>query len=336
MLAPVLFRYGTPEQQRHYLPRMLSGEHYWCQGYSEPGSGSDLSSLQTSAVRDGDDYLVNGTKIWTTHGHFADHIFCLVRTDASGRPQAGISLLLIDMATPGISVQPIVTIAGDHEVNQVFFDDVRIPVANRVGDEGDGWRLAKVTLSNERVSLSSAGSMWGVGPSAEHLLHLVREAGGLDDPILRQRAMDVHIEAELLRLNRFRSLSATLQGKTPGPEASIQKIMADDHGQHVLALAKDLAGANGMIEGSGPEGEVPSSMHGTPTENRFKDVERPFPTVDSIWHYGYLFSPALTLGGGTFAVQRNIVAEHVLGLPREPNLERGMSWSEANRARSGS
>ncbi len=139
----------------------------------------------------------------------------------------------------------------------------------------------------------------------------------------------MHIEAELLRLNRFRSLSATLQGKTPGAEASIQKIMADDHGQHVLSLAKDLAGANGMLDGSGPAGNVPSAMRGGPTENNFVDDQ--FPDVDPIWHFGYLFHPALTLGGGTFAVQRNIVAEHVLGLPREPNVERGMTWSEARR-----
>ena len=127
MLAPVIFRYGTDEQKAEYLPKMLTGEHYWCQGYSEPGSGSDLSSLRTKAVRDGDDYIVNGTKIWTTHAQFADHIFCLVRTDDSGKPQAGITFLLIDMDTPGIRVEPIHTIAGDHEVNQVFLDDVRVP-----------------------------------------------------------------------------------------------------------------------------------------------------------------------------------------------------------------
>ena len=226
-------------------------------------------------------------------------------------------------------MSPIVDMTTAHSFNQVFFDNVRLPVANRIGDEGDGWRLAKVTLSNERVSLSSAGSMWGVGPSAELLIDLCRKQGGLADPLMRQRAVNVYIEAELLRLNRFRSLSATLQGKTPGAEASIQKIMADDHGQHVLALAKDLAGANGMLDGSGPSGHVPSAMRGGPTENNF---DAQFPDVDPIWHFGYLFHPALTLGGGTFAVQRNIVAEHVLGLSREPNLERGMSWSEARKS----
>ena len=155
MLAPVLFRYGTPEQKAFDLPRMLAGEHSWCQGYSEPGSGSDLGSLKTQAVRvqdpeHGDHYIVNGAKIWQTHGHFADHIFCLVRTRADGKPQAGISFLLIDMATPGIRVDPIITIAGDHEVNAVFFDDVRVPVDNRVGPEHEGWSVAKYLLEFER------------------------------------------------------------------------------------------------------------------------------------------------------------------------------------------
>ena len=150
MLAPVLFRYGTDEQKSDYLPKILSGEHYWCQGYSEPGSGSDLSSLKCSAVKDGDDYIVNGTKIWTTHAQFADHIFCLVRTDTSVKPQAGISFLLIPMDLPGITVDPIITIADDHEVNQVFFDDVRVPQSNRVGPENEGWTVAKYLLEFER------------------------------------------------------------------------------------------------------------------------------------------------------------------------------------------
>jgi alkylation response protein AidB-like acyl-CoA dehydrogenase len=216
----------------------------------------------------------------------------------------------------------------------VFFDDVRIPASLRVGEEGDGWRLAKVTLSNERVSLSSAGSMWGVGPSAEDLINLIRVGGGVTDPVLRDRAARVHIESELLRLNRMRSLSATLQGRTPGPEASIQKIMADEHGQHVLSLAKALAGTDGMLAGSGPAGCLPAASQSGPTENKFAaSPATEFSDVDPVWHYGYLFHPALTLGGGTFAVQRNIVAEHVLGLPREPNVEQGMTWSEARSVR---
>ena len=297
-----------------------------CSPRPKPGPTSRISRLR--AERDGDEYIVNGSKIWSSGAHHAEFGILIARTDPDQPKHKGISYFIMPMDAEGLSMSPIVDMTTAHSFNQVFFDNVRIPVANRIGEEGDGWRLAKVTLSNERVSLSSAGSMWGVGPSAELLIDLCREQGGIGDPVLRQRAVDVHIEAELLRLNRFRSLSATLQGKTPGAEASIQKIMADDHGQHVLALAKDLAGANGMLDGSGPSGHVPPAMRGGPTENNF---DAQFPDVDPIWHFGYLFHPALTLGGGTFAVQRNIVAEHVLGLPREPNVERGMTWSEARK-----
>jgi alkylation response protein AidB-like acyl-CoA dehydrogenase len=225
---------------------------------------------------------------------------------------------------------PIVDMTTAHSFNQVFFDDVRLPAEMLVGQEGDGWRLAKMTLSNERVSLSSAGSLWGNGPSANTLFDLVRKSGGADDPLLRQELAALYCESEVLRLNRLRTLSARLAGRTPGAEASIQKAMADDHGQHVLEMAKRLTGASGMLEGSGPEGEVPEMGRSGPTEVRSDSSL--FPNVDPIWHYGFIFSPALTLGGGTFAVQRNIVAEMVLGLPRDINVEKGMTWSEARRA----
>lgn len=325
--APTILLAGTPEQHERYLPKIFSGEEFWSQLFSETEAGSDLANLATRAVRDGDEYVINGSKIWSSGAHHSQFGILIARTDPDQPKHKGISYFIMPMDSEGLSMSPIVDMTTAHSFNQVFFDNVRIPVENRVGAEGDGWRLAKVTLSNERVSLSSAGSMWGSGPSAELLLDLIRDNGGIDDAVLRQRAVDVHIEAELLRLNRFRSLSATLQGKTPGPEASIQKIMADDHGQHVLALGKDLAGADGMLDGSGPVGHVPAEMKGTPTENNFTDGD--VGDVDPIWHYGYLFSPALTLGGGTFAVQRNIVAEFVLGLPREPNLEKGLTWAEA-------
>ena len=340
--APTIALAGTPEQHERYLPKIFSGEEFWCQLFSETEAGSDLANLATRAVRDGDEYVINGSKIWSSGAHHAQFGILIARTDPDAPKHRGISYFIMPMDSEGLSMSPIVDMTTAHSFNQVFFDDVRIPASLLVGQEGDGWRLAKVTLSNERVSLSSAGSMWGVGPSAELLVDLVRERGGLaDEPLLRERVVDVFIEAELLRLNRFRSLSATLQGKTPGPEASIQKIMADDHGQHVLSLAKDLAGANGMLAGSGPVGEVPMSMQGGPTENRFRNQGGGGPQgdagvldddVDPIWHYGYLFSPALTLGGGTFAVQRNIVAEHVLGLPREVDVQRGTTWSEAHHA----
>jgi alkylation response protein AidB-like acyl-CoA dehydrogenase len=186
---------------------------------------------------------------------------------------------------------------GLHAFNQVFFDDVRIPGANLVGEAGQGWELAKVTLSNERVSLSSGGVLWGDGPLTSDLFDLIRDRGGVGDRLLRQRLAQLYIEGEVLRLIRLRTVTAAVQGKPPGPEASIRKAMADEHGQHVMAAAKDLAGAHGMLTRSGPLGGD-----------------------DGGWHFGYLYSRALTIGGGTSEVQRNIIAERVLGLPHDLTL----------------
>ncbi|HEX2564476.1 MAG TPA: acyl-CoA dehydrogenase family protein [Acidimicrobiales bacterium] len=334
--APTLLVAGTPEQQQRFLPGILSGEDQWCQLFSEPDAGSDLAGLTTRAERDGDEYVVTGSKIWSSGAHQSRYGILLARTDsdapvatdpAPGSPSRqagrglqrnhrGISYFVCPMDLPGITLRPIVDMTTAHSFNQVFFDGVRLPASLRVGDEGAGWRLAKVTLSNERVMLSSSGSLWGSGPSAAMLLDLVRARGGVSDRGLRQRLAMLHCEAEVLRLNRLRTLSAGLAGRTPGPEASIQKIMADEHGQHVMELAKDLAGPAGMLEGSGPAGDVPERARTGPTEVNVKPDH--FPGVDPIWHYGFLFAPALTLGGGTFAIQRNIVAEMVLGLPRDP------------------
>ena len=206
--APTILLAGTPEQHERYLPKIFSGEEFWCQLFSETEAGSDLANLATRAERDGDEYVINGSKIWSSGAHHAQFGILIARTDPDQPKHKGISYFIMPMDAEGLSMSPIVDMTTAHAFNQVFFDNVRIPVENRVGDEGDGWRLAKVTLSNERVSLSSAGSMWGVGPSAELLVDLCREQGGIADPVLRQRAVDVHIEAELVRLNRFRSLSA--------------------------------------------------------------------------------------------------------------------------------
>ena len=328
--GPTILSAGTEAQQRRYLPSILNGEEFWCQLFSEPDAGSDLANLATRAVRDGDEYVVNGSKIWTSGAHRSKFGILIARTDPDVPKHKGISYFICPMDLPGITMTPIVDMTTAHSFNQVFFDDVRIPADLLVGGEGDGWRLTRMTLSNERVSLSSAGSLWGEGPSADNLLDLVRQAGGTDDPVLRQRLAALYCESEVLRLNRLRTLSARLAGRTPGAEASIQKAMSDEHGQHVLEAAKDLCRAEGMLEGSGPAGELaPSSRTGTTEINLDADQ---FPGVDRIWHYGFLFSPALTLGGGTFAVQRNIVAEMVLGLPRDTNVEKGLTWAEARRS----
>jgi alkylation response protein AidB-like acyl-CoA dehydrogenase len=197
---------------------------------------------------------------------------------------------------------------GMHTFNEVFFDDVRIPAENLVGDENEGWGLAKVTLGNERVSLSGEGALWGRGPTANDLIDIVRQRG-VTDPVLRQRIAQLYIEAEVLRLIRLRTVTAKIQGKQPGAEASVRKALADEHGQRIMGLAKDLAGASGMLNDQGPLGAASGE-----------------------WAYGYLFAPALTIGGGTSEVQRNIIAERVLGLPHDIDIETGKTWSEARSA----
>jgi Acyl-CoA dehydrogenases len=329
--APTIFLAGTDWQKERFLPKIFSGEEFWCQLFSEPDSGSDLASLATRAVRDGDEYVINGSKIWSSGAHHAQFGILIARTDPDAPKHKGISYFILPMDLPGVELQPIVDMTTAHSFNQTFFDNVRLPAKYLVGAEGDGWRLAKVTLANERVSLSSSGSLWGTGPSADDLLELVRRNGGATDPILRQRLTSLYIESEIMRLGRLRTLSARLQGKTPGPEASVQKIMGDEHGQHVMELAKDLVGAHGMIAGSGPAGEIPERSRSGATEINFPRGSGSYPDVDPVWHYGFLFSPALTVGGGTFAIQRNIVAEHVLGLPREPDVEQGKTWAETRR-----
>jgi alkylation response protein AidB-like acyl-CoA dehydrogenase len=329
--APTIYLAGSDWQKDRFLEPIFMGDEVWCQLFSEPDSGSDLASLGTRAVRDGDEYVINGSKIWSSGAHHSKFGILIARTNPDVPKHKGISYFIVPMDLPGIELSPIVDMTTAHSFNQTFFDDVRLPAKYLVGEEGEGWKLAKVTLANERVSLSAAGSMWGTGPTADHLLDLMRRSGGVSDPIDRQRFARLHIESEVLRLGRLRTLSARLQGKTPGVEASIQKIMGDEHGQHVMELAKDVAGAHGMIAGSGPVGSLPPGAQTGATEINFPRGGGEYPDVDPVWHYGYLFAPALTVGGGTFAVQRNIIAEQVLGLPRDINVEQGLTWSESRR-----
>ena len=303
MLAPVLFRYGTREQKDHYLPRILSGEHYWCQGYSEPGAGSDLSSLKTSAVKDGDDYVVNGTKIWTTHAHFADHIFCLVRTDNSGKPQAGITFLLIPMNTPGITVEPIITLAGDHEVNQVFFDDVRVPQANRVGPENEGWTVAKYLLEFERGG-------GGASPRLKVALDELEAMAGmeLDDgrPLIEEgdfksRVSLVEIRIRALEFSELANLARMSRGESPGPGSSLAKNTSVAIEQEINTLKLEaiqyyaLPHANFISLNGYDEPWVGTGYSETVTAK-------------------YLNSRAASIFGGSQEVQKNIIAKAVLGL----------------------
>ena len=334
--APTILLAGTQAQKDRYLWPILSGEEFWCQLFSEPDSGSDLASLSTRAVRDGDTYVINGSKIWSSGAHRSAFGILIARTDPDLPKHKGISYFICPMDAAGVTMQPIVDMTTAHSFNQVFFDDVRLPVGLRVGAEGDGWRLAKVTLANERIGLSSGGALWSLGPTTQQLIGLLQRSGGVHDPVLRDRLAALYCESEVLRLNQLRTLSARLAGRTPGPEASIQKIMADEHGQAAMELAAATVGAAGMLTGSGPAGEIPEMMRSGPAEIRSAQHPEQSDNIDPVWHFGLLFSPALTLGGGTFAVQRNIVAERVLGLPRDLDVEAGLSWNETRGRRAGS
>jgi alkylation response protein AidB-like acyl-CoA dehydrogenase len=324
--GPTILVGGSQAQKDRYLLPMLAGEEFWCQLFSEPGSGSDLANLATRAVRDGDEFVVNGQKIWTTSAEHSDYGILIARTDPDLPKHKGISYFICPMNLPGIEVRTITEMTGGHHFCEVFFTDVRIPADLLVGDLNDGWRLAKVTLGNERVSLSTGGVLWGNGPTALELLDAIRVAGPLADPHLRQRAAAVYTEHVLLDLIRMRTLTAAVRGHAPGPEVSIRKLLADEHGQHVMALARDMVGADAMLQavvGMDYEPERDGRLLTTPRTG--DELSHPS------WYHGFLFSQALTIGGGTFAVQRNIIGERVLGLPRDEDVTLGMSWSDSQR-----
>ena len=311
--GPTLLHAGTPEQQARWLPALLAGDEVWCQLFSEPDAGSDLASLRTRAVRDGDEWVVTGRKVWTSLAQTARWGILIARTDPDAPLQQGISYFVCPMDAPGVSVSPIIEMTGAHTFNEVTLDRVRIPADHLVGEEHRGWALAKVTLANERVSLSSGGALWGFGPTGDDLVAVGRAAaaaGGAPTAVQRDRLARLHIEAEILRLIRLRTVTAAVRGREPGPEASVRKVLADEHGQRLFDLAKDMAGAAGMLTDAGPLG-----------------------TASALWHHGFLFGPALTIGGGTAEVQRSIIAERVLGLPKEPQNVRGEARSNATAAK---
>jgi alkylation response protein AidB-like acyl-CoA dehydrogenase len=296
--GPTILFAGTKQQQQKYLPNLLSGAEFWCQLFSEPDSGSDLASLRTRAELDGDEWIINGQKIWTSGAQYAKFGILLARTNPDAPKHKGITYFICPMESPGIVIRPIKSMAGAESFNEVFFTDVRIPMANVVGDVNDGWRLAKVTLGNERVSLSTGGVLWGYGPTALDVIESVRATGGIKNRVTRQNIARIYTEHVLLEIIRMRTLTQRLRGAQPGPESSIRKIIADEHGQHVMALARDLIGADAMLTG---------------VENESKKTLQ-----NHAWYSGYMFSQALTIGGGTGEVQRNILGERVLGLPHEP------------------
>lgn len=296
MVGPCIIGYGTPEQKAQYLPRLLAGDDYWCQGYSEPGSGSDLASLSLKAERDGDHYVLNGSKIWTTHAHHANRMFCLVRTRTEGKPQQGITFLLLDMKTPGITVDPIISISGEHELNQVFFVDARVPVSGRLGEEDDGWSVAKYLLEFERGGGSSAG--------LEAYLEGLRatiDADPLSPMTLKMRAAEVAIRLEAVSATEKRVMASLASGQPPGPAASQLKIQRTELMQAVDEIAIEAAtlfASPHQLAACAPG----SNEHviGPP------DLVTAMPR--------YLNNRAGSIYGGSNEVQRNIIAKMVLGL----------------------
>lgn len=294
VVAPVIIRFGTDAQKAFYLPRILSGQDHWCQGYSEPGAGSDLASLKTSAMRDGDNYLVNGSKIWTTHAHHANRMFTLVRTDASGSKQEGISVLLIDMDTPGITIRPILTIGGDHEVNQVFLDDVRVPVANRIGEEGHGWTYAKYLLEFERGG-SIASPRLRV--ALEQVATLAISAFVPETPeqiAFALRLSEVEIDIDALEMTELRILSSLQSGENPGARSSFMKLRAAEIRQAVTQLGVDVLGSEALVW----EHERPLYDHNSTVLDDTKRALLP----------AHLNARATTIYGGSSEMQREIIA----------------------------
>lgn len=301
MVGPVLIRFGTPEQKRHYLPRILSGEDRWCQGYSEPGSGSDLASLKTRAVRRGEHYIVNGTKIWTTHAHFANRMFALVRTSDEPRQQDGISFLLIDMASPGITIRPIMMVSGDHDVNQVFFDEVQVPVANLVGTEGQGWTCGKYLLEFERGG--------GVNsPKLRFALAKVRELANSDlscraisQPEIATKLSEIELDLQTLEFAELKVLSALQRGDNPGPVSSVLKLRASEIHQAISRVGVEIVGQDALVE------ETRRPLYAL-------DDEPLIPEEALAVVPRYLNGRANTIFGGSSEIQRDIIAKQVLGL----------------------
>ncbi len=304
MVGPVIYTFGTPEQKARFLPRILSGEDWWCQGYSEPGAGSDLASLRTKAERDGNDYIVNGQKTWTTMAQYADWGFFLVRTDSNPetKQQEGISFLLIDMKSPGIEVRPIITLGGEHEVNEVFLDNVRVPIDQRIYEENKGWTCAKFLLAHERTGIAGvASSKRGIEKiKAIAQSEMDGERALLANPFFRRKVSELEMDLTALEYTELRTLAGEAAGKGPGPESSVLKIKGSEIQQRITELALEAAG-----------------HYGAPYFRGFGEGDNEHP-IGPDWAHRtaptYFNVRKTTIYGGSNEVQRGIIAKMVLGL----------------------
>lgn len=303
MLAPVLMKFGSDEQKAFYLPRILSGEDWWCQGYSEPGAGSDLASLKTRAVRDGDHYVINGQKTWTTLGQYANKIFCLVRTSTEGKPQEGISFILVDMDTPGITVRPIILLEGTHEVNEIFFDDVRVPAENLIGEENKGWTYAKYLLTHERTNIAGVGASKAALAEVKRIAkaETVRGVPLIEDPYFARRVALIEMELEALATTNLRVLSSPDAASQAGPISSMLKIKGTEIRQAINDVARRAIGpyaapfvSEALEEGYNGEPVGPEYALGVSAD--------------------YFNNRKITIFGGSNEIQRGIISKMVMGL----------------------
>jgi alkylation response protein AidB-like acyl-CoA dehydrogenase len=323
--APALFSHGTDGQRARFLPPIVRNEERWCQLFSEPGAGSDLASLATRAVRDGDEWVLTGQKVWTTWAHRSELAICLARTDPSVPKRKGITYFVVDLRAPGVTVRPLRHLGGEIDFSEVFLDGVRVPDLHRIGAEGDGWRVAGSTLAGERQMVAGAGS-GGVGriggSSAQHLVDRARKLGRTSDPALRQRLVALWAEERIRDWTNQRVRAAVRAGGTPGPAASIGKVHQGSLNQRIQLLATDLLGAAAMAWPADPPG---SAADESPVLEAWA-ASLPFEV------HGMLRSRANTIEGGTTEVNKNVLGEQVLGLPREPDPWSGRPWDEVPRS----
>ncbi|MFP6628153.1 MAG: acyl-CoA dehydrogenase family protein [Myxococcota bacterium] len=305
MCGPTILTHGTEEQKQRWVPELLSGEKIWCQLFSEPAAGSDLAGLRTTAVKDGDDWVVNGQKIWTTGAHYCDWGILVVRTDANVAKHAGLSYFVVDMRAPGIEIRPIVQINGGKGFNEVFFTDVRIPDANRLSEVGNGWAVAITTLMNERASIGGGGAGGGVSDLLEMAENTeVNGRPAIEDSAVREKIADLYTRSRGVQYTGYRTLTALSRGTTPGPEASLGKLVGGALAQDMSAFGIELAGVTGAT------------------------LDDDITPSDSLWQDMYLSIPGLRIAGGTDEVLRNIIAERVLGLPPETRPDKGIAFKD--------
>jgi alkylation response protein AidB-like acyl-CoA dehydrogenase len=302
MIAPTLRACGTDEQKQRYLTKLLRGEEIWSQLFSEPGAGSDVASLSTTAVRDGDEWVINGQKVWTSGAQHSDYGEIICRTNPEAEKHKGITAFIVDMRAPGVTIKPLKQMNGGSGFNEVFFDDVRVPADHVLGGVHEGWTVAITTLMNERVAIGSGGGGGGRG-SVQDLIDLARDRDLHTDPVVRQRLANLYIKSRIAKFAGMRTLTAASQGKVPGPEGSIGKLFGSQMLTEIGALAIDIIGPAALAR----------------VDERYR------------WHQPLLGAPAAHIAGGSDEVMKNIIGERVLGLPGEPRVDKGVPWREVLR-----